>query len=816
MKVVVVGGVAGGMSAAARIRRLNEDAEVVVLERGAHVSFANCGLPYHIAGTITDRDKLLLQTPESLRALLNLDVRVGHEVVRILRESKTVVIRDMIADREYEEAYDKLVLSPGASPLLPPLPGIDHERVFTLRNVDDMDRIKAVVDDNAKHAVVVGGGYIGVEMAESLRERGLEIDLVEMADQIMTPLDHEMAKELQNHLCRHGVTLHLGVAAAAFADEADGLRVELQNGKMIHADLVIMAAGVKPESSLARDAGLDLGERGGIKVNAHLQTSDPDIYAAGDAVEVVDEVTGQPAQIPLAGPANRQGRTVGDNICGLDSTYLTTKGTAVVKVFDMTGGATGATEARLKQLGRPYRKLYIHPAGHASYYPGTAPMHVKVIFAPDDGKLLGAQVVGYDGVDKRIDVFATALCAGMTVRDLQHLELAYAPPYGSAKDPVNMAGFVGTNMLDGLVNTWNPEDYPDKTAAGAIVDVRSLDEFDTWHIPGAINIPISSLRKSLGDLDASKPVFVYCKVGFRSYLAQRILAQKGFDVCTLSGGSLTFRNYHDTGICPSETKTPVVNYSEAAPVSHLAPTGNRQVVDLRGLQCPGPIRKLVEVMNALMPGDELQATASDPGFAADAPAWCDSHGHHLISTDQSGAEVAVVIRKGSPVDAEAPDTCSRAKNKKTMVVFSGDLDKVLASFIIANGALSMGSEVTLFFTFWGLNALRKDAPQASGKGLLHRMFGWMMPAGSNRLNLSKMHMMGMGTAMMKHIMKSKNVDSLPQLMQQALEDGVKLVACTMSMDVMGITKDELIDGVEFGGVASFLGESEDANMTLFV
>jgi len=545
MKIVVIGGVAGGMSAAARARRLNEDAEIVVLERGQYVSFANCGLPYHIGGSIPDRNALLLQTPASLRAMLNLDVRVGHEAVRILRDAKRVAVRELTSGRDYEEPYDKLLVCTGASPLRPNLPGIDHPRVFALRNIEDMDRIKAVVDGGAQHAIVVGGGYVGVEMAENLAERGLDVNLVEMAKQVMTPLDPEMARYLEDHLRHRGVTLHLGTAAAAFSDEDGSLRVELQNGRTLHADLVILSVGVKPETELAKDAGLELGARGGIKVNAHLQTSDPDIYAAGDAIEVIDAVTGLPAQIPLAGPANRQGRIVADNLCGLDSVYTTTKGTAIVKVFSMTGGATGATENRLKQLKRPYCKLYIHPSGHAGYYPGTAPMHIKVLFAPDDGRLLGAQVVGFDGVDKRIDVFATALAAGMSVRDLQHLELAYAPPYGSAKDPVNMAGFVGTNMLDGLVTAWYPEDYPGKTSDGALVDVRSPREYDAWHIPGAVNLPISKLRTLLHTLDRTKPVYVYCKVGFRSYLAHRILAQKGFDVATLSGGSLSFCNVHD-------------------------------------------------------------------------------------------------------------------------------------------------------------------------------------------------------------------------------------------------------------------------------
>lgn len=556
MKLIIVGGVAAGGSAAARARRLDEDAEIIILERSQHVSFANCGLPYHIGGAIKDREQLLLQTPQSLQAILNLDVRVGNEVTGIDRKAKKVKITELKSGREYEESYDKLILCPGAIPIRPELPGIDHPRIFVLRNVDDMDRIKAEVDSGAKNAVVIGGGYIGVEMAENLRKREMGVDLVEMVDQIMPPLDVEMARDLEHHMRWNGVRLHLGTAAAAFRDESGRIRVELIDGKMLSADLVIMSVGVKPDTSLAGEAGLELGTRGGIKVDGHMRTSDPDIYAAGDAVEVTDTVTGGPALIPLAGPANRQGRTAADNVLGRDSVYASTQGTAIVKVFDMTGGMTGASEKTLKKAGMPYRKIYIHPSGHAGYYPGTAPMHIKMLFAPDTGVILGAQVVGYDGVDKRIDIFAMAIRAEMTVHDLENLELAYAPPYGSAKDPINMAGFVGANVLKKDIGLWYPEDYPDKTRTGVVLDVRSRQEFEIWHIPGAVNIPISKIRSSLDSIPKDKPVFLYCKVGFRSYLAYRLLKQSGFDrVCTLSGGTMTFCGYHDDACKKNKEET---------------------------------------------------------------------------------------------------------------------------------------------------------------------------------------------------------------------------------------------------------------------
>jgi NADPH-dependent 2,4-dienoyl-CoA reductase/sulfur reductase-like enzyme/rhodanese-related sulfurtransferase len=544
MKIVVIGGVAAGMSAAARARRLDEHAQIVVLERSAHVSFANCGLPYHIGGAIQERDDLLLQTPQSLKASLNLEVRTGHEVTAIDRMQKAVRVRELATGRDYAESYDKLVLAPGAQPLRPNLPGLDHPKIFVLRNIADMDAVKAAVDDGAKSAIVIGGGYIGVEIAENFRDRGLAVDLVEMLDQIMPPLDPEMAWSLQQHMEQHGVKLHLGTAAAAFCDAGGRVTAELKNGEQLTADFVLLSAGVRPDVALAKAAGLELGPRGGLKVDARLRTNDPDIFAAGDAIEVAHTILPDSWVLPLAGPANRQGRIVAENICGRATTYSTTQGTAIVKIFKMTGGGTGATEKQLKRAGLPYQKVYIHPSGHASYYPGTAAMHIKLLFAPETGKLLGAQVVGSDGVDKRLDVFATALRAGLTVFDLQSLELAYAPPFGSAKDPVNMAGFVASNLLQGDLHLWYAEDYPAKTDGGVIIDVRGPKEFEQWHIPGALNIPLGKLRARFGELPKDKPLFINCKVGFRSYLAYRLLRQHGFTVATLAGGANTFRAWH--------------------------------------------------------------------------------------------------------------------------------------------------------------------------------------------------------------------------------------------------------------------------------
>jgi NADPH-dependent 2,4-dienoyl-CoA reductase/sulfur reductase-like enzyme/rhodanese-related sulfurtransferase len=563
MKIVVVGGVAAGMSAAARARRLSESAQIIVIERTLHVSFANCGLPYHIGGEIEDREALLLQTPGSLAESLNLDVRIGHEVIAIDRNARTVTVSDLVKGRDYVEAWDKLVLCPGAAPIRPPLPGIENPRILTLRNIENMDAIIATLNAGAPRAVVIGAGYIGVEMAENLRHRGMQVDLVEMLDQIMPPLDVEMARDLQYHLEYHGVRVHLGTAASTFADIGKGVEVMLTNGTTLAAEIVIMAVGVRPDTRLALAAGLVIGERGGIRVDAHQRTSDPDIYAAGDAVEVIDTVSNAPTLIPLAGPANRQGRIAADHIFGRASEYRSTQGTAIVKVFEMTGGGTGSNEKSLQRLGVPYRKVYVHPSGHASYYPGTAPMQLKVLFSPHGGRLLGAQVVGYDGVDKRIDVLATALSAGMTIFDLEELELGYAPPYGSAKDPVNMAGFVGSNLLRGDIDFWYAEDYPRCIEGGVIVDVRGAVEYGAWHIPEAINIPLGKLRGRIDEIATASAVFLYCRVGFRSYLAHRVLVQNGFkSVRTLAGGSKTFCSFHRTPLCTGRPGLPFVAHAE--------------------------------------------------------------------------------------------------------------------------------------------------------------------------------------------------------------------------------------------------------------
>lgn len=543
MKLLIVGGVAGGASAAARARRLSEDAHIILFERGPDVSFANCGLPYYLGGEIADRDKLLVVTPERLRTRLNLDVRVRSSVERIDRAAKKVHVRDIASGREYEETYDKLILAPGAAPLRPPLPGIDLPGIFTLRNLQDVDRIKARMNQGVKQAVVIGAGFIGLELVENFIRQGIATTVVELQDQVLPPFDKEMTTPIAEELASKGVSLLLGQSAEAFEQGSDGLTVRLKSGQRLPAQLVVLGVGVRPENKLAVEAGLEVGPRGGIRVNEHLQTSDPDIYAVGDAIEIKDFVTGDPAQVPLAGPANRQGRIAADNIFGRAARYRGTQGTAIVRVFDKTAAMTGASEKVLKRSKRSYRKVFVHPTNHAGYYPGAQAMSLKLLFDPDTGKVLGAQAVGGDGVDKRIDVLAVAIQAGMTVFDLEEMELAYSPQYGSAKDPINMAGFVAGGLLRGD----HPQvDVEAILAAPAgerpfLVDVRTPQEYADGHIPGAVNLPVDDLRPRLGELPRDRQIAVCCQVGQRGYLATRILKQAGFQAANVGGGYKTYR-----------------------------------------------------------------------------------------------------------------------------------------------------------------------------------------------------------------------------------------------------------------------------------
>jgi NADPH-dependent 2,4-dienoyl-CoA reductase/sulfur reductase-like enzyme/rhodanese-related sulfurtransferase len=543
LKIVIVGGVAGGASAAARCRRISETAEIHMFERNSYISFANCGMPYYISGVISDRKDMIVQCISDMEKRYRVNVRCGCEVTSIDRENKTITYTEIGSGTQAHQQYDKLVLSPGAEPARPPLPGSDNPRVFSLRNLEDMDRIKEASEKYAdKPAVVVGGGYIGLEMAESLRELGMEVLLVELADQVFIAADREMASPLHREIRKHGVDLRLRTSLTTVKESGEDLEVTFNDGSKAHCGMVVMAVGVRPEVKLAREAGLEIGSLGGIVVNERMQTSDPDIYAVGDAVEVTNFVTKTKALIPLAGPANRQGRIAADNIFGRKSTYKDTQGTSVCKVFDLTVAMTGASEKQLKKLGIPHDKIYVHPLSHAGYYPGATTLHLKLIFDPCDGRVLGAQAVGYEGVEKRIDVIAVAIRAGMTVEDLSELELSYAPPYGSAKDPVNFAGYVANNVVIGDTRICHTEDILELDEDRQILlDVRSPEEIEAGTLPGATAIPIDELREHLDEIDKSKEILVSCRVGMRGYIATRILNQNGFKTKNYTGGYITYK-----------------------------------------------------------------------------------------------------------------------------------------------------------------------------------------------------------------------------------------------------------------------------------
>ncbi|MCC5466292.1 CoA-disulfide reductase [Pelosinus baikalensis] len=811
-KVLIIGGVAGGASAAARLRRLDEHAQIILLERDEHISFANCGLPYYIGETIQDREKLLVQTPKGMQDRFNIDVRVNSEVTALHPERKTVTIHSTTKGI-YEESYDALILSPGAKPIKPPIPGIDSKKIFTLRNIPDTDRIKKQVDlEDIQRAVVIGGGYIGVEMAENLKERGMEVTLVEAAPHILAPFDSDMVAMMEKELEENGVRLLLNDGVKAFQEKSTGLDVVLSSGTTLTADLVILAIGVAPDTSFVKESGIHLGARGHILVNDHMETSIPDIYAVGDAIEVRDFVNEQGAAIPLAGPANKQGRIVADNIAGISSTFKGTQGTSIIKVFSLTGATTGNNERNLKRLGLPYQVVYVHPFSHATYYPGALQLSLKLLFN-GEGRILGAQGIGIEGIDKSIDVIATTMRLSGTIYDLTELELAYAPPYSSAKDPVNMLGFAAENILANRTEVFTYETLQEYDQEHTILlDVRSPLEFANGHLDGAINIPLDTLRQRLSELDKDKLILAYCKMGLQGYLASRILLQNGFKVKNMTGG------FKSASIFFPSQDTPNSISNQIAPAA--SSTSFDRFLDACGLSCPGPLMQLKSVIDEMKENEILQVTASDPGFTEDVKAWCLRTHNSLLDLSKNKGIITALIKKGSvPLPVAAPVTTqplAPAKDNKTIVVFSGDLDKAMAAFIIANGAASMGKKVTLFFTFWGLNILRKPEHIPVEKGFMDKMFGFMMPRGSKALKLSNMNMLGIGTQMMRMVMKNKNVSSLEELIQSAMAAGIEIVACQMSLDVMGLKQEELLDGVKVGGVGYYLSEAEDSNVNLFI
>lgn len=791
MRTVIIGGGACGASTAARIRRLDESAEIIVLEKTGEISIANCGLPYYTSGVINDREKMLVSSPEKFREWFNINVKLNTEVININPDEKFVET----ADGE-KINYDKLVLAQGAKPFVPPIEGIPEEKVFTVRTLFDADNIKSYIKEKGvRKAIVIGGGFIGVEMAENLNEMGLETTLIEQQNQILAPVDYEIAAFLHNEMRDRGIELVLSDGVKKFNDN----KVILNSSREIEFDIIIMAIGVRPEITLAKNAGLETAR--GIIVNENLQTSNPDIYAGGDGVEIKDFVTGENTLIPLAGPANRQGRIIADNICGIESAYKNSQGTSVLKVFDLTAASVGNNEKQLKSKNIPYWKTFVFSKDHAGYYPGAVEVLYKLLFSPD-GKILGAQGVGLDGVEKRIDVISSIMRNGGKIQELLDSELCYAPPYSSAKDAVNILGMNADNILRGLLKPAYFEDLENSY----LIDVRQKEIFEISTIEGAVNIPIAQLRNRINEVPRDKKVILFCNTGYTSYNASRILIQNGFNnVYSLCGGISLYKEL-------VKDKKGILTMPQRV-ATHAAVSNSADVikVDASGLQCPGPIMKVASKIAELNEGSIIEVTSTDRGFKSDIGAWCKTTGNSLLDLKTEKKVITAVIRKdGKPAVIE-----KSSGNGQTIVVFSNDLDKALAALIIANGAKAAGKDVTLFFTFWGLNILRKPQSRVK-KGIIDKMFGLMMPKGTEKLTLSKMNMLGAGSLMMKWVMKQKNVSTLNELLTQAREAGIKFIACNMSMDVMGIKPEELIDGVEIGGVAKYIEESSYSNSNLFI
>ncbi len=808
-KIIVVGGVAGGATAIARLRRLEEDAEIILLEKGEFVSFANCGLPYYIGGVIKNRDALFVSDIASIQGKYGLTIRNFSEVLKIDSSKKAVLVKDLKNNSEYWESYDRLLLSTGSYPFVPPMEGTDNANVFTLWNIPDTDKIYRYITENTvTKAVVAGGGFIGLEMAENLAHRGLDVTVVEFANQVMAPVDKDMAKIVENHLTAKNITLKLNTGVKAILN--GGKQVLLSDETTIDADLILLSIGVRPNTAFLKDSGIELNARGGVVVDENMQTSVAGIYAIGDMIEVRHKVNNLKTMIPLAGIANKQGRAVAANILGKKTEIFDGAiGTSVVQIFDLTVAATGENEKSLQARGlerwKDYGVSLIHPASHAGYYPGALPMNLKLLFSIPDGKILGAQIVGYEGVDKRIDTIATSIHFNGTVYDLTKIELAYAPPFSSAKDPVNMAGYVACNILEGLTEPITTDEYLADKDAYVLLDIREKVELTAGKIEHAINIPLTELRNRYGELDKEKTYIVFCAVGLRGYLSERILKQKGYKVRNLLGG---YRTYMELQGQQGSAPQAAVEQDKIP----LAAAGTLEL-DVCGLSCPGPIVSVAKKMQELRDGQALAVKATDPGFAKDIQSWCSNTGNTLHSKTEDKGTWTVTLVKGSNTAPAAPAASGK---EKTMIVFDGDLDKAIAAFIIANGSVAMGNQVNMFFTFWGLNILRKHKKAAVKKDFISKIFAAMMPRGSKKLKLSKMNFCGAGSWMMKKVMKKKGISSLEELIHEAVSSGVKMIACQMSMDVMGITKEELIDGVEVGGVATMLNNNDRSNMNLFI
>ncbi|MBK5200946.1 MAG: DsrE/DsrF/DrsH-like family protein [Spirochaetaceae bacterium] len=820
---VVVGGVAGGAGVSARIRRLDENATIIMYEKGPYVSFANCGLPYYAGGTIAERDRLFVTPVTTLTNVFKIDVKANTEVVSINRKTKSINAVNVETGEKSTQSYDHLILSPGSQPFKPPFKGVDNKRVLTVRNVPDIDRVVSAMR-GAKKAVVVGGGFVGIEMAENLKEKGLDVSLVEAADQVMITLDKEMVAPVHQTLRDNGIKLYLNQALKEITDNDTSVDVILPDATIKNVDFVILSIGVRPDSKIAIDAGIKVGPRGHIIIDENCLTSDKNISAIGDAIEYPSPNTKGNNAIALAGPVNKMARLCADYIVkGSCRPYKGTFGNSIAKVFDLNVGSVGLNEKALKQLGMEYKVAVVHGSDHAGYYPGALPISVKLLFSKATGEIYGGQAVGYRSVDKKLDVLSAIIGLGGTVDDLAGFEQSYAPPFNSAKDLLNMLGMIALNEIDGLEHIVSFDEALKMKEAGAlIVDVRTKEEWDLGHLDDSILIPHSELRDNLDKLPKDKDIILMCKVGLRGYIAERILEQHGFDrVFNLTGGYTTL-----SAVLSDEKQLSIYcddRDSEAGDfekkLCDLKQSGPRVSLDCCGLQCPGPIVQLKKKIDAMEAGQVVEVLATDPGFLKDVASWCKMTGNDLLESGKDNGQITAIIQKAcissSPV-ASNNATMLPAKNGASIVVFSNDFDKALAALVLANGAAATGKTVTMFFTFWGLSILRTNPNKKVKKDVMGKMFSTMLPSDMEHLKLSGMNFAGMGPKMMKSRMKKKNINQLREMFDQAVEQGVKMIACQMSMDIMGISEEELLPNAEIGGVATYMADASECDVNLFI
>lgn len=801
MKTLIIGGGAAGASCAARLRRLDEKAEITVLEATDEISIASCGLPYYLSDTISSEDALHVSDVQKFKNFFNVDVLLNTKVIRIDRENKQVYTQNNSVHQ-----YDKLVIATGAKPFVPEIKGLDKNKTFTLRSIKDANAIKNYIKEHqVKDALIIGAGFIGLEVAENLNQSNVHVSIVEKQSHILPVIDDEVAKVAQNRLIENGIDVYVNDEVTEFGEHS----AYLQSGTTIEFGIVIMSIGVRANIELAKECGLSTNR--GIIVDEQLRTSDSSIYAAGDNIEVKDFATGQNALIALAGPANRQGRVIADNINGGTSTYNATQGSSIVKIFDLQLANVGANQNRLKAAKIDYKKALIFARSHASYYPGSSYILLELLF-DDNGTILGAQAIGEEGVDKRIDVIATIMRLKGTVGDLVKAELCYAPPFNGAKDPVNLLGMLAENMLTGLIKPAYLEDL-DKDAC--IVDLRDENSFIANHIEGAINIPLALLRTKLDDLPKDKKIIFHCNTGYTSYIAARIAMQHGIDnVYSLLGGIQLYKVFKQK-VTPKKKVCSEANDKSCAlkneKADALVPA---MKVNALSLQCPGPIMKVSKAIKEIDEGQVIEVTTDDKGFTSDIENWCLSTQNTLLGIKEDGRKNITLIQKGQR-QGRVIDNVPASDDAATIVIFSNDLDKAMASMVIANGALAAGKKVTLFFTFWGLSLLRSDGIKVK-KGLIEKAFSALLPKGADSVSLSKFNFFGLGTSFMKKLMKKKNIMTLDELMKNARENGATFIACSMSMDMMGIKQEELIDGVEIGGVANYLAKAGSSNTNLFI